>query len=217
MKKNDFYVFIAASIAMLVPAPGRLSCGIVLVVGIMFFILVGTLFRKLIQKLALFELQPVLIAVLLVAAAILYKQLIIMMSPVLGLMLGFNIYLAAISSFMIGYLYEKSTKPLNEELSENLKKGGQFSLFALVFFLFRDIFGYGTITIPARKGMHELVLYHNAERITASIFWASIPGALVLTALLLVLFVHVTRMFTVIENSNPVKDGDENAKKEEAK
>lgn len=199
MKKNDFYTFIAASLAMLVPVPGRFACGIVLVLGIYFFTILGTLFRKVIQKLALDDLQPVLIAIILVSTAVLYKLLLVLFSPVLALLLGFSIYLSAISSFMIGNLYDKSFAPLGTEFKLNMTKCSQFAAYSLLFFLFRDIFGYGTITFPARTGMHVLKLYGQMQSTSPSIFWASIPGALILTALLLVLFSYVSRMFEMVE------------------
>jgi len=201
IKKNEFYGFIAASLAMLVPVPGRFSCGIVLVLGVNLFMIAGTLFRSLIKKLNLEELQPVLMAILLVSVAVLYKLLLTLFSPLLGLVLGFDIYLSAISSFLIGCLYEKSTEPLNVEFSRNLKKSGQFSLFALAFFLFRDIFGYGTVTLPSTNGMLSAVLFRNESYFSPSVFWASIPGALVLTALLIVLFTHIAHSFELLEDT----------------
>src|SRR5574344_40736 len=169
MKKTDMYTFIAASLAMLVPVPGRFACGIVLVIGIYFFTILGTLFRKVIQKLSLEDLQPVLIAIMLVAAAVLYKLLLVLFSPLLALLLGFSIYMSAISSFMIGNLYDKSFGQLGVELKSNVNICNQFALFSLLFFLFRDIVGYGTITLPARTGMHVLKLYGNGQVSTPSI------------------------------------------------
>src|SRR5574344_395535 len=201
MKKQNIYSYIAVSLAILVPVPGRFAYGIILLLAINFFMLTGTLFRKVICSLSLQNLQPILIAVFLVAMAILFKQFLILYSQVIALTLGLSIYMSAISSFMIGCLYEKSTKPLNIELKQNMQSSGAFSLFGLLFFLFRDLFGYGTITLPASNGLHELTVFGENAYFSPSIFWTSIPGAIIFAAIILVLYVHIAKKMEIVEST----------------
>ena len=59
-----------------------------------------------------------------------------------------------------------------------------FSAFALLFFLIRDVCGYGTITFPGRKDLVCLTLLAaNADGIHFGVFLASIPGAVLLVFL----------------------------------
>jgi hypothetical protein len=209
MKKNNLYAYIAVSLAILVPVPGRFACGIILMIAVNFFMLTGTLFRKLIYKLSLQNLQPILIAIFLMAMAIIYKQLLILYSPVLALVLGLSLYMCAISSFMIGCLYEKSEGTLASELKVNMSQSGAFTVFSLLYFLFRDIFGYGTITFPEKNGFYSLVLFSDKLYFSPSIFWASVPGALVLTAIILVIFVHINKKLDIVETTlTAQKDGE---------
>lgn len=214
MKKNYLLTYTAVALTILVPVAGRFGYGIVLLLALNLFMIIGTLFRKLMGKLHLESLQPVLIAVLLISCAIMYKQLLILYSPVLALVLGFSIYLTAISSFMIGSLYEKSTRPLKDDLVANLKESGQFSLYGLLFFLFRDIFGYGTLSLPVRSGLYTLNIKFTENLFSMGVLWASIPGALLLTAILLILFCHVSHQ---IEIAGTFVEDSEKGEKEHVK
>lgn len=194
MKRNELYAYITASFALLVPVPGRLAYGIVLIAMLNLLMLCATLFRRLVPLLKLDGLHPVLIAVFLVAMTVLFKQWLICFSPLMALVLGFAVYMPAVSSFMIGYLYKKGPDSLVHELFRNMGQSGRFSLYALGFFLFRDVFGYGTVTLPSRDGLLTLPLVKAGETaVHVGVFWASIPGALVLSALLVVLISSVTK------------------------
>ena len=66
--------------------------------------------------------------------------------------------------------------------------------------LFRDIFGYGTISLPAASGLVEIPLLKVKEGgFYPGIFWATIPGALVIIALSLAFYVHVLAKFNLIK------------------
>ncbi len=202
MKKINFYTYITASLALLVPVPGRFAYGLVLVLALNIMMVFGTLFRKLVHVLELEDLQPVLIAVLLVCMSIICKQLLIMFSPEMALTVGYAIYMPAVSSFLIGFLYEKGSKSLFSELSYNMKHILLFSLFALIVFLFRDLFGYGTFTLPSTNGLLECVIVKGSSgQAPIGVFWASIPGALVITALCVVFAAHVSRRFEMVRNA----------------
>lgn len=198
MKNNDTVnSFLAISLALLIPVAGRFAYAIVLVIAINLFLILGTLFRKLIYKIHQQSLQPVLMAIFLISLAILYKQLLIIYSPVIALTLGFSIYVAAFSSFTIGCLYKKSENNLSIEISTNMKSGFKFSIFTLCFFLFRDIFGYGTISFPVKNGLAYLKLRSDSKLFATGIFWSSIPGALILIALIFVISKYINKKIQI--------------------
>lgn len=201
MNKKNLYTYITASLAILVPVPGRFGYGIILLLGLNIFLFLGILFKRIVSQLKMQEFMPVLIAVFLVSLAILYKQILILYSPVNALILGFSIFMTAISSYLTGYLYEENNLTLKEELHINIKKSGYFSLYAILIFLFRDITGYGTISFPVYDGLKEIVIYTTNNDFSFSAFWASIPGAMLLCAMLVVVFAKIGHIFDIIRES----------------
>lgn len=217
MKKKDMYTYITASLALLVPVPGRFGYGIILLLALNIFLFLGILFKRLIDYLKMDEFKPVLIAIFLVSIAILYKQILIFYSPVNALILGFSIFMTAISTYLTGYLYEKSFLSLREELNMNLKKSFYFTIYALIIFLFRDIAGYGTISFPVHDGLKEIVIYTTKNEFAFGAFWASIPGAMLLCAILVVFFAKVEHRFEIISESENNNKKNKELKSEEQK
>lgn len=201
MRRNNLYIFIAASLALLVPSPGRLACGIILLLALNFTMFLGTFFRKLIGILKMNDLLGVLMAMFLICITVIIKQLLTLFSPILALMLSFVLYIPALSSFLIGYFFEYSKKPLKEELKDNMSETFRFSVYAIILFALRDAFGYGTLTLPAANGFLEFYLPGRYLLLQMGDFLASTPGALVLVGLLLALQAHIVRRISVVENA----------------
>ena len=210
MKKNTIYLYSMASLALLVPFPGRLAYGIILVILLNLLMLTGTLFRRLVSLLSLDNLLSVLIAVLLVSETVIFKQLLVLFSPLMALTLGFALFMPAVSSFIIGSLYQPGERrPLWTDCLVNLKQSGLFSLYALFVFAFRDLFGYGTLTLPARRGLVQLQVL--SGRCGAGTFWASIPGALLLSLLCIMLSAGFVRNLRHAGESLAENGGDADA------
>jgi hypothetical protein len=201
MKRNSVYVYIAASLAMLVPVPGRFACGLCILVLFNLLMFTGTLFLHAIHSLHLDSFKTVLMTAQLIALTILGKQCLTFLSPVLSLMLGFSLFLPTLSSVIIGYFFDATEKKQKEDIRDNMIQCGLFSLFSLLFFLFRDVFGYGTVTLPSRSGMFVIYLPFSQPQFSVLTFIASIPGALVLISILLALFVHITNKLDCIERT----------------
>lgn len=187
MKQNTLSVYLMASLSMLVPFPGRFAYGIVLVIVMYASMIFMTLFQNLVYKISLESLLSVLTAVFLISESIFFKQILIMYSPVMALTVGFVIYIPAVASFFVMRLYRPNAPSITADLIQNIRYCGGFSLFALCISLFRDIFGYGTISFPSRTGLVQLVLFSSssAEKISVGTFWASTPGAVLLCGLVL--------------------------------
>jgi len=201
MKNRHIYIFIAASLAILVPTPGRFAYGLILVLLLNFMMAFGILFRKLIEILKLEEFQTVLISVFLIFLTIISKNIITFISPVMALVLSFAIFMPPVSAFMIGALYEKTKQPLLDDMYINMKETGYFSIIALLFYTFRDIAGYGTFTLPCHNGIKEFVLFEGSKLDSLGAFWASIPGALVLVSLLYILFNLLLKKMEIANNT----------------
>ncbi|MCR5762923.1 MAG: hypothetical protein K6G00_06010 [Treponema sp.] len=185
MKQNTLSVYLMASLAMLVPFPGRLAYGIILIVFMYASMFFMTLFQNLIYKLSLESLLSVLTAVFLISESIFFKQLVVMYSPLMALTIGFVIYIPAVSSFFIMRLYRPNKPSVYADLAQNIRYCGGFSFFSICIFLFRDLFGYGTITLPSRTGIAQLVIFHSSEKVSLGTFWASTPGAVLLCGFIL--------------------------------
>ncbi len=218
MKKNEMYSYIAASLAILIPVQGRFAYGLILIIALNLFLIFGILVRKLLVKIQLQDFQSVITAVFLVSAAILYKQILIFYSPVNALVLGFSIYMTAAATYLTSFLYGNTERTLKDDIIFNMKKSRNYSILALVFFLFRDIFGYGTITFPVYSGLKSIVLIKSKSNFSFGTFWATIPGALFLFAMLIALFALINNKFNILaeteESSGENKPVEEKASEE---
>ncbi|MBQ5491831.1 MAG: hypothetical protein IIT68_07230 [Treponema sp.] len=201
MTKKKMYALITASIALLVPAPGRFAYGLILVVLLMLLVTLGTVFRYWFTKLSLTQLLPALLAVMLISVVVLYKQLIILYAPFTALVMGFTLYLPALSAFVISTVHHPSEQSLAAQVHQNGIVALKFSITALAFFLFRDIFGFGTITFPTHTGLWELQLIQGADKNYLGTFWASVPGALIIIACVTALLSFVSRHFAEVEEA----------------
>lgn len=202
MKRNDFYTYLTVSLAMLIPFPGRLAYGILMIILLNLLMLFGTLVGKFSTALQVEELHPVIVSIALMSISILYRQILVLFSPVLALTLGFLVYIPAFSSFMIGSMYTISNEKLTEDLKQNMKQSGLFSFSAILFFLFRDIFGYGTITLPSADGLLVIELFNANNSLLMGNIWASIPGALVMAAIVLIVSIHIKKKFEIVRTLN---------------
>ena len=73
-----------------------------------------------------------------------------------------------------------------------------------MFYLIRDILGFGSFTFPTLNGIFELILF-NSKTLSWSVFFASMPGALFLVSVSILIFVCIQKRFNIIE-----RIGDEN-------
>lgn len=200
MNKKSIYVYIAATLAMIVPAPGRFACGIILVLELNLLMLVGTLVKAFIYRFNLRTTGNVLLLSVMIAATMFIRQILVITVPDMAVQLGFVLYLPTVSSFLIGYMFGEEQQSLGRAVSRNMLHSLSYSVFALVFFLFRDVAGFGTITLLTSHGVYEKVLF-DSGKISALVFFATIPGALVCTAGILILYVYIINKFEIVEKA----------------
>ncbi|MBP3366894.1 MAG: hypothetical protein J6K96_07885 [Treponema sp.] len=201
MKKNELRAYIPLSLAMLVPVPGRLAYGLVMIFLLFSLITLGTLFREFASKFFDDDLKNALIAVVLVSVCILVKQLVTLFSPLTALVLGISFFMPGMTPFVLGNLFLKPQAPLGAELKSSLASCGIFSAFALLFFLARDILAYGAISFPSSPGIFEIRLLAPHHIPQAAFFWASVPGAIILLVLCYAAVSAVLDKLEIIETS----------------
>lgn len=187
MNKNIF-MFLSVSLVLLIPVPGRFAYGLVLIFELISMMIAGTLFRALVYKIKMVEYQKVLISVVMVAFAVLFKQVLTIISPVMAFTLGYLVYLPAVSAFLLGTLYEVKENSLADDIKKNFGTTISISVPLIIAFFVRDLLGYGTITLPSGSGIFALHVISGLDgKFPAAVFFASIPGAFVVLALCVVL------------------------------
>lgn len=201
MKKRSVYALIATILTFLVPAPGRFVYGVTLVLELNILMLFGTLINSLIKKLKLEEIGTVITLITIISTTILYRQLMILICPELMLALGYMIYLLPISVFTFGYLFSNKEAGLKERLRHNMIHILTFSVYALLYFLLRDLAGYGTFTFfgPNKQIFEKVIISPDTLGFFSLI--ASIPGALILSSVLLFIHIFVRNKFDILSKA----------------
>jgi len=201
MKRRSIYLLIATILAILVPSPGRFVYGVTLVLELNILMLIGTLTISLVKQLKLQELNSVIVLIIIISSTILFRQIMIMFQPEIMLTLGFIIYLMPVSFFILGYVFSNTESPLAERLKFNMLHIITFSVYALLFFLLRDLAGYGTFTFFGKNHqIYEKVLIPENKIGFFSVF-ASIPGAMILSSILLFIHIYVRNMIAIIKKA----------------
>ena len=198
MQKKYTYIYISACLSFLVPVPGRFVYGFVLSFELMFLMLIGTSLTSLIRKFKFEKVASFIYLFAFTAFVVFYRQIFILTQTEIAMTLGYAFYLPSVSSFLIGYVLKNEDLNLVERLSENMIKTSLFCVFSLMFFLFRDICGYGTFTFFGKNHMiYEKVIF-DSERISAFSFFASIPGALLLCSIILTFHIFMSHKFEIL-------------------
>lgn len=185
MKQKKSFMYIASFLMLTIPATGRFVCGLTLVIELFFLELLGILINSLVSKLKFNEIRTYFVMFFMIAITILYRQILVLTYTEIALTLGFVLYIPPVSVYLTHTLFTDNEEPLAVRLKANLLSTVVFSLIILGFFLFRDVAGYGTFTFFGRNHrIFEKVLF-NPDKIGIFTFFASIPGALILTSLII--------------------------------
>ncbi len=196
MKKNLYFVFIAASFALLIAAPGRLAYGLPLIVELNILMAATRAFYSFVKKFDMGGVTDILAVSFIVFLTASFKQLLILFSPVIALTLSFCIYIPALSVFLLASVFQAQGG--GEKIG--FESTFWFSVFALVFFLLRDILGYGTLSLPVPNGIKESYLFNSYDTAFLS-FFATIPGALLVLLLCMSFLLTVQLKMNTIEKA----------------
>lgn len=205
MKQRVYYISSAAYLAILIPLPGRFVFGLSLMLELLLLSLIGILSNSFINKLKLYEIKSPLLMIFLISFSILYRQLLILTYPEIALTLGYYIFLPAVSLLFFNSILDNSDKTLSEKINENTFNTLLYCISGIFFFLFRDLAGYGTFTFFGKNHQifEKVILNPNGVGIFS--FFATIPGALILSGLLLFFQIICNNKFRIIKNAEAQK------------
>ncbi len=209
--KNRVYFFIAAALSLLIPVPGRLSFAIVILLLFNVQMAAVTLCFHGINALGLKSVRNVLLVLSLIFLTVLYKQFLIAFCPIIALTLGFCLYLPALSTVAIDFFFEKREEKLFVHLMDSMQKSIQITAAALLYFLIREVVGYGTVSFP---GMGKIIVFHLPFAVfgRGGVFFATMPGNFALIAVALSAFVFVRKKFAIVRNAKSARKNSENEK-----
>ena len=185
MHKRFVSIYFSASLACMIPFPGRFAYGLILASELFVLVFGATLFRAAIRKLEFVRSGNLFFMVFVIFLTMLFRQILAALLPVAALSAGFALYVPAISAFTAGFFSENESG--ESILKRNVFYTAIFCAFVLVFFLLRDLVGFGTITYITARGIAEKVLF-DSERAAFASFFAALPG--VLLSLAFIAFVH---------------------------
>lgn len=201
MTKKSIFLYAPIFLAIILPTPGRFVFGFTLFLEMLFLTLVGTLINSLINKLDFQKMRSSIILITVVAATIFFRQLFVIICPEVALTLGFIMYLPPISLFLVGVLFKDTDKPVKTRLINNMILVGIFATLGLLFFLFRDLIGYGTFTFyGSNHQIFEKVII-TSDNMAIFSFFASIPGALLLSGIFLYLVILIRKKIHIFRNA----------------
>lgn len=198
MTKKAISVYMAATCAIGIICPGRFVCGFIIAFEIIFLMVTGDLFRALLKTLKLEKMNQSLLLVFVVYLTIMMKEILKFIMPMMALQMGFLLFLPAISTFTTVFLLEENNNSLSENLRSDFPAAFLFAAYILLITIIRDIFGYGTFTLPKLGSPLEFVIF-NPISVSSMTFLATIPGALVLTSLLLALFLFLENKIHILQ------------------
>lgn len=200
MKKNNLYIFITAYLALLIITPGRFVYGIIVMLELFLLVMTGTLTLSLIKKIKMEEITSLILMTVLISFTILYRQILVITFTEIALTLTYVLYFPTLSVFLLNNLILHQDKTLRVRIVKNLRSSITFTVLGLLFFLFRDIAGYGTITFFGKNhNIYEKLIF-KSDGSGVFAFVASIPGALILSGISIFIFQYITRKIKIVKN-----------------
>ena len=205
MKQKKSFMYIASFLALTIPSTGRFVYGLTLILELFILVISGILLNALVKKLKFEEIRTYFVSFFMIAITILYRQILVLTYTEIALTLGFIIYFPPVSVYLTHTLFTDNEEALSVKMKNSLLSTLIFGLIILIFFLFRDIAGFGTFTFFGKNHrIFEKVLF-NPEKIGIFTFFASIPGALVLTSLTIYMFLFLRNKLRIISSSGEKK------------
>ncbi len=205
MKQKKSFMYIASFLALTIAPTGRFVFGLTLIIELVLLEILGILINSLVTKLKFEQIRTYFVMFFMIAITVLYRQILVLTYTEIALILGFYLYFPPVSVFLTHTLFTENEESLEIRLKNNLLQTLVFSVIILLFYLFRDIAGYGTFTFFGKNHrIFEKVLF-NPDKVGIFTFFATIPGALVLTGLIIYLFLFLKNKFRIISSKGGAK------------
>ncbi|EPF30718.1 hypothetical protein [Treponema maltophilum] len=194
MTKNASFLFTASCLSLFVPVPPRFAYGLVLVLCANVIVFSVILLHAFIDYLGITKGKTLFSLIGTMGITVLLYALLTLWSPLTAFTLGFIIYLIPVSSVISDTVFTPQPSSLRDEIRKGAKLSLLISSLGLSFFALRELFSYGSLSLPARTGLRILWIFGNF-RSSPVFFWSAIPGALILLALLLTVLMFVYRRY----------------------
>lgn len=205
MKQKKSFMYIASFLALTIAPTGRFVFGLTLIIELVLLEILGILINSLVTKLKFEQIRTYFVMFFMIAITVLYRQILVLTYTEIALILGFYLYFPPVSVFLTHTLFTENEESLEIRLKNNLLQTLVFSVIILLFYLFRDIAGYGTFTFFGKNHrIFEKVLF-NPNKVGIFTFFATIPGALVLTGLIIYLFLFIKNKFRILSSKGETK------------
>lgn len=200
MKKYSNYLYLLSFLSIIIPTPGRFVFGFTICMELFLLTITGTLFNSLTSFLKIKETKTMLLLMFLISFTIIYRQIFVIFQTEVALVMSILFYLPPLSLFMIHILSKNDELSLLQRLKSNGTHIVLFCLIGLLFFLLRDLFVFGTFTFYGENHLIYEKIIFPFQTTGFFAFIGSIPGVLMIFALILVLLKFIKRKFDSYEN-----------------
>ncbi len=200
MKKYSNYLYLLSFLSIVIPTPGRFVFGFTICIELILLTVFGTLFNSLTDALKIKETKTFLLLMFLISVTIVFRQIFVIFQTEVALVMSILFYIPPFSLFLIHLLSKSEDLSLIQRLKVNSIQIFTFSFIALVFFLLRDVFVFGTFTFYGKNHLINEKLIFTLQPTGFFSFIASIPGVFMVFALILVLLKFIKRKFDSYEN-----------------
>jgi hypothetical protein len=192
---------------LIMPLPARFSLQIPVFLLFNVLVLSGTLFNRLMVRFHQEKIHTYGTIFFAVFVTLLFKRFLVLFSPVIALMLALPLFGVMFCAIKVGDLLDMDASSPSgvtrkKVLFTQMKKSLTFSSVALALALLREFLVFRSLSLPSPNGMIVLALPRSSTP-TFSLFWASIPGCLVLFALL---FALKSFILHTLSNSQVLKE-----------
>jgi|GEM_PF-688165 len=199
MTKKTVFVFIASYLIFLIPAPSRFGCGIVLILCADAIALSLIPLQAVIGRLRIGNYKNIVTMLAALCITLILYALLTLWSPITAFTLGFIVYIIPASLFMSGADYPKGRQePFGDSLKKGAKNCAVLSTSALLFFALRELAAYGTLSFPCRSGLYIVEIF-TVFSVFPVYFWSTIPGALVLFAVQILILSALYHRYILIQ------------------
>ncbi|MBE6349960.1 MAG: hypothetical protein E7062_04315 [Spirochaetaceae bacterium] len=197
MKRSLVFMLLVSALALVVPFPGRLAFGIVVILFtyLISLTLIGT--KVLLQKFVFGDSEPFFMLFLTIFYTLLFKQLLCFFSPVINLTLDFTFYIIPFYVLFFFPILDEKKIDIKIDFVENLKKLSFTMFFVFIMYLLRDLVGFGTITLPFPSKILEISLF-SISCLKQTFFFTSTAFALLEVALTLCVFACIHKKYCTV-------------------
>jgi len=191
--KPNIFLFILSLLPIIIATPARFGCGLVIILLLNLIMILGTTVRFFMSKVSTGNTERLIILLFLIFITIIYKRLLVLFSPILGIILSFALYFVPLSPISLELLVSKDDYSNVHVFGKNMAYSGLYSLVLFFFFIIREFLAYGSISFPVRSGIipFEYFPWHSS-------FWATISGGFILISIIYVILMFVDKKLETV-------------------